>query len=78
MRKRTVTFRIDEKKRKTLDAIAANMVRDRSYVLNEAIDNYLDVYEWQVAHIKEGVRAAKAGEFATEAEVAAAFARWRK
>ena len=78
MRKNTITFRVDAKKKKTLDAIAAGMVRDRSYVINEAIDNYLDVYQWQTEHIKEGVRQAKAGKFATDAEVAAAFARWRK
>lgn len=78
MRKETITFRVDARKKKSLDAIAAGMVRDRSYVLNEAIDNYLDVYEWQVAHVKEGVRQAKAGKFASDAEVAAAFARWRK
>ena len=78
MRKNTITFRVDAKKKKALDAIAAGMVRDRSYVINEAIDNYLDVYDWQVAHIKEGVRQAKAGKFASGAEVAAARARWRK
>ena len=78
MRKKTITFRVDAKKQKALDAIAAGMVRDRSYVLNEAIDNYLDVYQWQTEHIKEGLRQAKGGKFATGAEVAAAFARWRK
>jgi predicted transcriptional regulator len=78
MRKNTITFRVDAKKKKTLDSIAAGMVRDRSFVINEAIDNYLDVYEWQAAHIKEGVRQAKAGKFASDAEVASAFARWRK
>jgi predicted transcriptional regulator len=78
MRKKTITFRVDAKKKKTLDAIAAGMVRDRSYVLNEAIDNYLDIYQWQTEHIKEGLRQAKAGKFATDAEVTAAFARWRK
>lgn len=78
MRKKTITFRVDERKKKTLDAIAAGMVRDRSFVLNEAIDNYLDVHQWQLAHLEEGLRQAKAGNFATDSEVAAAFARWRK
>jgi predicted transcriptional regulator len=47
-------------------------------VLNEAIDAYLDVQEWQIQHIQEGMRQAEAGEFASDAEVAAAFSRWRK
>jgi predicted transcriptional regulator len=78
MGKKTITFRVEERKKKTLDAIAAGLVRDRSYVLNEAIDNYLDVHQWQTGHIKEGVRQADAGKFAKDSEVSAAFARWRK
>jgi predicted transcriptional regulator len=38
---------------------------------------YLDLHAWQRAHIGEGLRQADAGEFASEAEVRAAFARWR-
>lgn len=78
MGKQTITFRVDARKKKTLDAIAADMVRDRSFVLNEAIDSYLEVHEWQVAHIKEGLRQAVAGEFAKDSEVAAAFTRRKK
>ncbi len=78
MSKQTITFRVDAQKRKALDAIAAGMDRDRSYVLNEAISNYLEVHQWQVAHIKEGLRQADAGEFAKDSKVSSAFARWRK
>jgi predicted transcriptional regulator len=78
MGKQTITFRVDAQKKKALDAIAAGIDRDRSYVLNEAIENYLEVHEWQLAHIKEGLRQAEAGEFVKDAEVAAAFSRWRK
>lgn len=78
MNKRTITFRVDTRKTKALDAIAVGIDRDRSYVLNEAIDNYLEVHRWQMAHIKEGLRQADAGKFATDREVASAFARWRK
>ncbi len=78
MSKQTITVRVDTQKGKDLDAIAAGMDRDRSYVLNEAISNYLEIHQWQVAHIKEGLRQAEAGEFAKESAVSAAFARWRK
>ena len=78
MRKQTITFRVDAQKRKALDAVAAGIDRDRSYVLNEAVSNYLEVHQWQTAHIKEGLRQADAGEFAKESEVSSAFARWRK
>jgi predicted transcriptional regulator len=78
MDKTTITFRIDSDMKNALDAIAEGMDRDRSYVLNEAVSAYLDTHRWQIDHIKEGLRQADAGEFATEAEVAAAFRRWRK
>jgi predicted transcriptional regulator len=78
MNKQTITFRVDAQKRKALDDIAAEIDRDRSYVINEAISNYLEVHQWQVAHIKEGLRQAEAGKFATDSEVSAAIARWRK
>jgi predicted transcriptional regulator len=37
----------------------------------------LSVREWQLEHIKEGVRQAEAGNFATAAEVRAVFRRFR-
>lgn len=78
MNKRTVTFRLEEAKKKALDVIASSVDRDRSYVLNEAVTQYLDAHEWQVEHIKEGLRQANAGRFASEAQVTAAFAKWRR
>jgi predicted transcriptional regulator len=78
MDKATISFRIDTRLKEALDAVADGMDRDRSYVLNEAVAAYLEAQSWQIDHIKEGLRQADAGEFATDAEVAAAFARWRK
>ncbi|UBF26923.1 ribbon-helix-helix protein, CopG family [Kovacikia minuta CCNUW1] len=78
MSKETITFRLDQEKRAALDEIAEGMDRDRSYILNEAIDLYLEVHHWQVEHILAGMQQADAEEFATDAEVAAAFARWRQ
>ena len=77
MNKQTVTVRLEPKKKKALDAIATEMDRDRSYVLNEAIDNYLEVHDWQIEHIRKGLRQADSGYFAKDGEVAANFAKWR-
>ena len=74
MSRESVTFRLDVERRDELDALARAMDRDRSYVLNEAINAYLDPHRWQVAHIEEGLRQAEAGLFATDDEVEAAFA----
>jgi predicted transcriptional regulator len=76
--KETISFRIEREKKTALDGIAAELDRDRSYVINEAVDAYLEVRQWQLEHIREGLRQAQAGEFATEDEVRQAFARWRR
>ena len=78
MGRETITFRVDSGTRKTLDAIAAEIDRDRSYVLNEAVRAYVDAHQWQVEHIMRGVKQADAGKFASDAEVKEAFARWHK
>lgn len=78
MPKKTITFRLDTAKGKALDAVAASIDRDRSYVLNEAISNYLDAHQWQFEHIQEGVRQAESGRLAKESKVAAALAKWRR
>jgi len=74
----TISFRLGTEKKEKLDAIAEIVDRDRSYLLNEAVDAYIELHQWQIEHIQEGIRQADAGKFASKAEVAAAFARRRK
>jgi RHH-type rel operon transcriptional repressor/antitoxin RelB len=78
MSRETISFRLESEKREALDAVASALDRDRSYIINEAIEAYLDIHRWQLDHIREGLRQANAGEFATEAEVKSAFSRRRK
>lgn len=77
MSKTTISFRTDETRKDALDTIAKQQQRDRSFLINEALDNYLDVYQWQVEHIKKGIAAADRGEFASQEEVDAKFAELR-
>lgn len=46
MSKENITFRLDGEKRAALDALAAGMDRDRSYLINEAITLYLEMHQW--------------------------------
>ena len=75
--KEVVTVRLDHEKRAAVDRIAQAVQRDRSFIINEAIDAYLATHRWQVGHIEEGLRQAEAGEFASDEGVAEAFARWQ-
>ena len=67
--KQTVSFRLDTRKKATLDKLAEHMDRDRTYILNEAIDAYLDLQKWQLEHIREGLRQTEAGEFVSEEQM---------
>ncbi len=78
MPKHTITFRMEDVKTRALDSIASTVDRDRSYIINEAVDTYLDIHRWQVEHIREGLHQAQTGQFATERDVAAVFKKWHK
>lgn len=73
MKQSHISFRVEEGKINSLDAVAKALDRDRSYVLNEAISAYLEIYRWQMDHIKEGLWQADQGEFASEQAVARVF-----
>lgn len=68
-----ISVRMSDKDRKALDRIAKAQNRDRSFIINEAVRNYLELQEWQVAKIKQGLREADAGKFVSEDEVRALF-----
>jgi predicted transcriptional regulator len=66
---KTVTVRIPEEKVKKLDKAAKQQRRDRSFVLNEAVDEYLSLQEYHLALIEEGIRQDEAGEVISHEEV---------
>ena len=66
---KTVTFRMETNKVEQLDAYAEQDRRDRSYLLNEAVDRYLEVRQLQVARIEEGIRQAPEGNPMEHSEV---------
>jgi RHH-type rel operon transcriptional repressor/antitoxin RelB len=78
MKKQTVSLRLDAKKVEELDALAESLDRDRSYLINEAVDAYLDVQQWQIEQIKEGLRLAEEGSLVDHATVKKLTRQWRK
>ena len=71
--KETVSVRLDRKNREELDKLATHMERDRSYLVNEAVGTYLARKRWEEEHIKESLRQAKAGKFASDEQVETAY-----
>jgi len=62
----------------TLDALAETMDRDRTYLLNEAVERYLELNEYHIKLIDKGLRAAEAGDFVPDAEMKRLIARMKR
>ncbi|MEG4227911.1 CopG family transcriptional regulator [Microcoleus sp. N9_B2] len=75
MSQENFTFLLDSDKKEALRAIATVTDRDLTYVLNQAIASYLENYQWLVDEINKGVAEAEAGDFASDDEVQAVFAK---
>jgi predicted transcriptional regulator len=73
---RTISFRIAADKVAALDSIAKAMDRDRSYLLNEAVESYLSEQQRFVAMVKEGIRAAENGELIDDEELGRLVDSW--
>jgi RHH-type rel operon transcriptional repressor/antitoxin RelB len=70
-----VTVRLDAQTRKRLDKLAKATERSRTALAVEAIKQFIELNEWRVAAIEEGVREAQAGRFLDDALLKA---KWEK
>jgi RHH-type transcriptional regulator, rel operon repressor / antitoxin RelB len=75
---KTVSFRIRAEAVESLDALAETMDRDRTYLLNEAVERYLELNEYHIKLIKKGLRAAEAEDFVPDAEMKKLIGRMRR
>jgi RHH-type rel operon transcriptional repressor/antitoxin RelB len=73
-----MTIRVDRKTKSRLEKLAKETRRAESRLVAEAIRSYVDVNEWQIAAIKQAIKEADAGNFATEREVQVFLKKWRK
>jgi predicted transcriptional regulator len=71
-----VTIRMASGLKKSLDKLAKATGRSRAFLAQDALRQYLEEQAWQVAEIKQAIKEADAGEFATEADVSAVRAKW--
>ena len=78
MNSKTLTFRTPEEKVSALDSVAALQQRDRSFILNEAVDQYLSLYDYHTSLIQEGIRQADAGKLIPHSEIRKMAATWSK
>jgi predicted transcriptional regulator len=76
MEKVNVTFRIEKDRVAMLDELGQSCDRDRSYLMNQAVEEFLARQRWQIEEVKRALAEAKEGKFLTEEEFLAEVASW--
>ena len=66
---RTISFRAAAEKIEALDSLAAAQDRPRSFLINEAINNYLELHAYQDALVLEGLEEMRKGRVVSDDEV---------
>jgi predicted transcriptional regulator len=72
----TFTVRIDAAAKKRLETLARSTGRSRSFLAAEAIGEYLDVNEWQIAGIRQAMASLDKGKAVPHEKVKEWVASW--
>ncbi|MGB8414056.1 MAG: ribbon-helix-helix protein, CopG family [Candidatus Binatus sp.] len=66
---KTISFRAVAEKIEALDSLAAAQERPRSYLINEAIANYIELHTYQDALVRKGLEEMRKGRAVSHEEV---------
>jgi RHH-type rel operon transcriptional repressor/antitoxin RelB len=72
----TFTVRVEPQVKKRLEKLAKSTGRSRSFLAAEALNEYLDVNEWQVAGVRRAMASLDRGEGVPHQEVKDWVASW--
>ncbi len=76
MKSTTLTVRVETRVKKRLERLARSTGRSRSFLAAEAINEYLEINEWQVAGIRRAIASLDRGEGIPHDEVKDWVASW--
>lgn len=71
-----LSARIPATMKTTLDDLAKTTGRNRTTLVQEALQRFIETERWQIADIEQAVREADAGDFATEEEMDQLWAKY--
>ena len=72
------SVRTDSRKVQQLDELAKRQDRSRNYLVNQAINEFLELHAWQEERIKAGIKAADEGLIVGETEMERIFSKYKK
>ncbi|MDQ2927264.1 MAG: CopG family ribbon-helix-helix protein [Caldimonas sp.] len=73
----TMTIRLEDEVKDRLDRLAESTHRSKSFLASEAIREFVENNEWQIAEIRAALKEADAGDFAGDKEVLALAKKWK-
>lgn len=72
----TMTIRLEDEIKDQLERLAESTQRSKSFLAAQAIREFVQTNEWQIAEIEAAIGEADAEDFASESDVAAVAAKW--
>jgi predicted transcriptional regulator len=76
MSARTINVRLPEALHNQIEELAKATARTRSFLTIDALTHYTERESWQIRDIHEGIKEADEGEFASDDQVKAVFAKY--
>jgi len=73
---KTTTIRMEEMMLARVDSMAKNINRSRTWLINQAVERFLNYEEWFIQEVRAGLDEVANGETATPEEVLKGFAKW--
>jgi len=72
----TMTVRVDPTLKSRLERLAQATHRSKSFLAAQALQEFVELNEWQVAEVAQAVREADAGDFAAPEKVRDTLNKW--
>lgn len=72
----TMTIRLEAELKGKLDKLADITKRSKSFLAAEAIRDFIEINHWQLKEIKQAIKEADNGEFASEKSVKNILNKW--
>jgi predicted transcriptional regulator len=73
---KATTVRMDDQLLQRVDGIAKSLSRPRSWVINQALERFVDYEEWFKREVMEGLAEVERKDVASSNEVRQAFHKW--
>jgi predicted transcriptional regulator len=73
----TITIRLEDEVKDRLERLAESTQRSKSFLAAEAIREFVENNEWQIAEIRSALKEANAGDFASDRDIDALTKKWK-